>query len=76
MRVFIFSYIVCAGLREWLCVILLAIGVSMVESSQHEISPHHASNIIGVISVFTACITSGFAGIAHALLCYSFIDIA
>ncbi|KAK0348539.1 hypothetical protein LTR94_036842, partial [Friedmanniomyces endolithicus] len=34
------------SIKEWCAVVMLTIGVSMVESSQHEILPHHASNII------------------------------
>lgn len=49
--------------KEWLSIVLLAIGVSMVESSQVEIVPHHASDVIGILSVITACLTSGIAGV-------------
>ncbi len=49
--------------REWLSVVALAVGVSMVESSQHDIQPHHASDVMGIVSVATACLTSGFAGV-------------
>lgn len=51
------------GAKEWLSIVALAIGVSMVESSQHEIIPHHASNVTGVVSVILACLTSGLAGV-------------
>ncbi len=53
------------SIKEWCAVVMLTIGVSMVESSQHEILPHHASNIIGMLSVALACITSGFAGVYY-----------
>jgi UDP-sugar transporter A1/2/3 len=53
------------SIKEWCAVILLSIGVSMVESSQHDILPHHASNVIGMISVAFACMTSGFAGVYY-----------
>ena len=49
--------------REWFTIIGVCIGVSMVCSSQKDIHPYHAHNIIGIISVFTACMTSGLAGI-------------
>ena len=49
--------------KEWGCIIALAIGVSMVESSQVEIVPNHASNIAGVVAVVFACLTSGLAGV-------------
>lgn len=51
------------SIKEWCAILSLAIGVSIVESSQHEISPHRASSIVGFISVITACLTSGFAGV-------------
>eukprot|EP01031_Cornospumella_fuschlensis_P045013 gene45013-55066_t len=38
------------SIKEWCAILTLAIGVSIVESSQHEIIPHHASNIVGMIS--------------------------
>lgn len=49
--------------REWFATGALALGVGMVESSQHEIVPHTASNAVGVVSVIFACLTSGFAGV-------------
>jgi UDP-sugar transporter A1/2/3 len=49
--------------KEWVTIIILAIGVSLVESSQHEISHHHFSNMIGMLAVTIACLTSGFAGV-------------
>jgi len=49
--------------REWFTIIGVCIGVSMVCGSQKDIHPHHAHNIIGILSVFTACMTSGLAGI-------------
>jgi UDP-sugar transporter A1/2/3 len=49
--------------KEWLSIMILAIGVGMVQSSQREFLPHHASNVIGIISVAFACITSGMAGV-------------
>ncbi len=49
--------------KEWLSIIILAIGVSMVQSSQKEFLPHHASNTIGLVSVIFACMTSGLAGV-------------
>ncbi len=51
------------SLKEWCCVVMLAIGVSSVESSQHDILEHHVSNIGGYLSVVVACLTSGFAGV-------------
>jgi UDP-sugar transporter A1/2/3 len=53
------------SIKEWMAIILLALGVSMVESSQHDILPHHASNIVGLLAVIVACITSGFAGVYY-----------
>jgi UDP-sugar transporter A1/2/3 len=53
------------SIKEWVSIILLAMGVSLVESSQHEISPHHASNILGMLAVALACTTSGFAGVYY-----------
>eukprot|EP01039_Chlorochromonas_danica_P006870 gene6870-7593_t len=52
------------SIKEWCAILLLAIGVSIVESSQHDISPnHHASSIVGFFSVIIAILTSGFAGV-------------
>ena len=53
------------SIKEWCAIIILTVGVSMVESSQHEILPHHASNIVGMASVILACLTSGFAGVYY-----------
>lgn len=50
--------------KEWACIIALAMGVSMVESSQIEVVPNHASNITGVVAVVFACLTSGVAGVS------------
>jgi UDP-sugar transporter A1/2/3 len=50
--------------KEWACVVALALGVSMVESSQVEIVPNHASNITGVAAVVFACLSSGVAGVS------------
>lgn len=50
-------------IKEWASIVALAIGASMVESSQHDILPHHASNFVGMISVAVACLTSGYAGV-------------
>ena len=60
-----FSYMLARRLtvRDWLTIIALAFGVSMVQSSQTDVHIHHASNFIGVISVICACLTSGFAGV-------------
>jgi UDP-sugar transporter A1/2/3 len=49
--------------KEWACVIALCLGVSMVESSQVEVVPNHASNITGVVAVVFACLSSGVAGV-------------
>lgn len=49
--------------NEWIAIIGLALGVSMVESSQHEVATHHISNAVGMMSVLIACVTSGFAGV-------------
>ena len=51
------------SMKEWACVVALALGVGMVESSQVEIVPHHASNITGIVAVVFACLTSGVAGV-------------
>eukprot|EP01038_Epipyxis_sp_PR26KG_P010420 gene10420-13996_t len=51
------------SVKEWFTIVSLAAGVGLVESSQNEIIHNHASNFIGVISVFTAIITSGLAGV-------------
>jgi solute carrier family 35 (UDP-sugar transporter), member A1/2/3 len=56
------------SIKEWCTIIFLAIGVGMVESSQHDILPHHASNLVGMISVIIACITSGFAGVYYEIV--------
>lgn len=53
------------SIKEWCAIVFLAIGVGMVESSQHDILPHHASDIIGLFAVFIACLTSGFAGVYY-----------
>ena len=60
-----FSYMLARRLtvRDWLTIIALAFGVSMVQSSQTDVHIHHASNFIGVLSVVCACLTSGFAGV-------------
>jgi drug/metabolite transporter (DMT)-like permease len=50
--------------KEWACIVALALGVSMVESSQVEIVPNHASNITGVAAVVFACLSSGVAGVS------------
>lgn len=44
--------------------VALALGVSMVESSQVEIVPNHASNVTGVVAVVFACLSSGVAGVS------------
>ncbi|KAJ1438132.1 nucleotide-sugar transporter [Ochromonadaceae sp. CCMP2298] len=50
-------------IKEWGCVGVLAAGVTLVESSQAEIVSHHASNVIGILSVVFACLSSGLAGV-------------
>lgn len=56
---FTFMLVKRISIKEWLAIIMLAIGVAMVESSQHDILPHHASDVLGMMSVIVACITSG-----------------
>jgi len=60
-----YSYMLSRRLtvRDWLTIIALAFGVSMVQSSQTDVHIHHASNFIGVLSVIFACLSSGFAGV-------------
>lgn len=53
------------SIKEWCAILTLAIGVSIVESSQHEIVPHHTGNVVGMLAVITACTTSGFAGVYY-----------
>jgi UDP-sugar transporter A1/2/3 len=53
------------SIKEWLSIVILSIGVSLVESSQHEIAAHHISNVLGMFSVALACLTSGFAGVYY-----------
>jgi UDP-sugar transporter A1/2/3 len=62
---FTFMLVKRISTKEWLAIVMLAIGVGMVESSQHDILPHHASDFIGMMSVLVACITSGFAGVYY-----------
>lgn len=54
--------------REWWLICALAVGVGIVESSQHDIQVHHASNVAGIISVVVAIVTSGFAGVYFELI--------
>lgn len=49
--------------KEWMTVVGLAIGVGMVESSQLDVVPQHASDFVGIASVGIACLTSGLAGV-------------
>lgn len=49
--------------REWLAIIALVIGVGMVQASQTDIHHDHARNLVGIIAVFSACLTSGLAGV-------------
>lgn len=49
--------------REWFTIIFLAIGVGVAQSSQNDFKAHHASNIIGLLSVIFACLSSGLAGV-------------
>ena len=49
--------------REWMTIISLLIGVSMVQLSQRDIQHHHASYLVGIESVIIACLTSGLAGV-------------
>lgn len=50
-------------IKEWMTIVLLALGVSMVESSQKDIQSHHPGTITGMVAVIIACFTSGFAGV-------------
>lgn len=60
-----FSYLLPRRLstRDWGCILALALGVGMVQSSQVDVHLRHASNIVGVLCVALACTTSGFAGV-------------
>jgi UDP-sugar transporter A1/2/3 len=51
--------------REWLAIFALCAGVCVVEVSQPDIegSHYHAGPFVGTLSVLTAIITSGFAGV-------------
>ena len=49
--------------REWMTILSLLIGVSMVQLSQRDIQHHHASYLVGIESVIIACLTSGLAGV-------------
>jgi solute carrier family 35 (UDP-sugar transporter), member A1/2/3 len=51
--------------REWLTILALVIGVSMVQLSQADIQSHHNSYSVGIESVILACMTSGFAGVSY-----------
>lgn len=51
--------------REWLTILALVIGVSMVQLSQADIQLHHNSYSVGIESVILACLTSGFAGVSY-----------
>lgn len=51
-------------LREWMAILALMIGVSMVQSSQTDIQQHHATLLVGVESVVIACFISGLAGVS------------
>lgn len=49
--------------REWMTILSLLIGVSMVQLSQRDIQHHHVSYLVGIESVIIACLTSGLAGV-------------
>ena len=49
--------------REWLAIIALMLGVSMVQSSEADVQQHHATLLAGVESVVVACLISGLAGV-------------
>ena len=49
--------------REWMAIIALMIGVSMVQSSEADVQQHHATLLVGVESVVMACLISGLAGV-------------
>jgi UDP-sugar transporter A1/2/3 len=49
--------------KEWLLILVLAVGVGMAESSQNDIEADHASNLAGIVSVTVSIMTSGFAGV-------------
>ena len=62
---FFFSYMLARrlSLRDWMTITALALGVGMVQSSQTDVHLYHASNVVGLLCVLLACLTSGFAGI-------------
>lgn len=51
------------GYKEWLCICLLCVGVSMVQISHSDFHAFQVSITIGFISVVVAIIVSGYAGV-------------
>jgi UDP-sugar transporter A1/2/3 len=49
--------------KKWLSLLLLTVGIGIVQISNHTSSSGGSSNFIGLMSVFTACILSGLAGV-------------
>lgn len=49
--------------QKWLSLLLLTIGIGIVQISNQTSSSAGSSNFIGLLSVFTACILSGLAGV-------------
>lgn len=53
---------------QWVCILLLSIGLAIVQLSfKPSSSSAHVNLIIGLSSVVLSCITSGFAGTYHEL---------
>ena len=60
-----YTYMLNRGfsLKEWSSIIALTFGIAAVQSAESDVHYHHASEVVGTLSVILACITSGFAGV-------------
>ena len=50
-------------MEEWSTIIALTFGIASVQSAESDVHYHHASEVVGTLSVIFACLTSGFAGV-------------
>ena len=60
-----YTYMLDRGfsLKEWSTIIALTFGIASVQSAESDVHYHHASEVVGTLSVIFACLTSGFAGV-------------
>ena len=60
-----YTYMLNRGfsLKEWSTIIALTFGIAAVQSAESDVHYHHASEVVGTLSVILACLTSGFAGV-------------